>query len=296
MLLSMVGLAIVLIFGIYSWLDKTNGRIEVDGKEREYLLYVPESLDPSVAAPLVVSLHGFSQWPAHQMSTSRWNGVAEKNGFIVVYPSGRGFPKRWSTSLESDTPGDSSSDVQFISDLIDRLVQEYNIDHTRIYVNGFSNGGGMATLLACKLSERIAVVGTVAGAYRFMPTDCEPSRWVPLITFHGNADPIVPFWGGVSHSAEFTLPLIPKWVNEWAMLNKCNLAAAQLPVTDEVSGIRYTQCAQNAEVVFYTIEGGGHAWPGGEPIPRWIVGHTTSDIDASQVMWEFFRIYRLKAD
>jgi polyhydroxybutyrate depolymerase len=292
-LLSLVVLLAIFAVGTFAWVDKSSGRLVSSGKEREYLLYVPETYNPSTPTPLVISIHGYAEWPAHQMELSRWNDLANQYGFIVVYPSGTGFPKRWVTNSQSGTPAEPPVDVQFISDLIDQLGQEYNIDPSRIYANGLSNGGGMSALLACELSERIAAVGGVSGAYLFSPDECNPSRPVPVIAFHGTADPIVPYQGGPSSSFNLPFPLVPEWIEAWAERNGCSRTPAELPSTGEVTGIRYTGCEQDAEVIFYTIDGGGHSWPGGEPMPEWIVGHTTQDVDATQLMWEFFSQYSL---
>jgi polyhydroxybutyrate depolymerase len=294
--LILLGLLIVLGsvgFAWFSWVDKANGRLESSEVVRKYLLYVPESYDPSTPTPLVISLHGFAEWPAHQMELSGWNSLAEENGFIVVYPSGSDFPKRWVLSSEAGAPTCPLLDVQFISDLIDQLESEYNIDPARIYANGLSNGGSMSALLACELSERIAAIGSVSGAYLLSEADCNPSRPVPLIAFHGTADPIVPYLGGPSSSFHLPFPIVSQWVETRAEQNGCPLTPLKLPTTGDVSGIRYTGCEQDAEIIFYTIDGGGHSWPGGEPLPKWIVGHTTQDIDATRVMWEFFKGYSL---
>ena len=91
-LLVLGALSIAVLFSI---VDKTNGSIVSSGLERTYLLYVPASYDPSAPTPLVISLHGFVEWPAHQMQISGWNELADEHGFIVVYPSGTKFPRRW---------------------------------------------------------------------------------------------------------------------------------------------------------------------------------------------------------
>ena len=155
-------LILLLLSGVIAFrlADRTNGTLISAGEKRDFLLYVPESYDPARPVPMVITLHGFAQWPAHQMYISRWNELADEHGFIVVYPGGTCFPKRWRTGGSQD----ASADVQFISDLIDKLQQDYNIDSTRIYANGLSNGGGMSFALACTLSDRIAAIGIVAGA------------------------------------------------------------------------------------------------------------------------------------
>jgi polyhydroxybutyrate depolymerase len=142
--------------------NRNNGSIVSSGQKREYLLYVPRSYDPSKPTPLVISMHGAGGWPTQQMNLSEWNRLAESQRFIVVYPSGieAGGPRVWHVGGE---PG-LTRDVRFISELIDKLEKAYNIDPARIYANGFSNGGGMAFVLSCALSDRIAAVGMVGAA------------------------------------------------------------------------------------------------------------------------------------
>ena len=283
-------LGAVTIAVLFTVLNKTNGKIVSSGEARRYLLYVPTTYDPAKPTPLVISLHGFVEWPAHQMQISRWNALAEEQGFLVVYPEGTGFPRRWRAG---GWRGDPTPDVRFIADLIDRLAAEYSIDRSRVYANGLSNGGGMSFLLGCALSDRIAAIGGVAGAYAYPLDECQPLRPVPMIAFHGTADPIVPYLGGPARGTEPRLPVIPDWMEARAALNGCDATPIALPSSGEASGIRYTGCAEGADVVFYTIAGGGHSWPGGEPLPEWITGPTSQDIDATRVMWEFFSRFSL---
>ena len=277
---------VLLLLGLdYFQVRGCNGSILSSGERRTYLLHVPESYQPEEQVPLVISLHGFADWPTHHMMVTGWNQVADENGFLVVYPCGTGFPKRW----RAGGPADPQPDIQFISDLIDQLERDYNIDENRIYVNGLSNGGGMSFALTCKLSERIAAFAGVAGAYVLPWEECQPARPVPAILFHGTADGIVPFTGGEDQGPGITLPDITGWVGTLAERNGCSAEPEEIPAQGEVSGKRYTDCDQDAEVIFYVIEGGGHAWPGGGYLPKWIVGHTTQDINATRAMWEFFK-------
>ena len=288
-----LGIALVLIAAIgFQLANHTNGTLMSSGEQREYLLYVPERYDPAAPTPLVISIHGYAEWPAHQMQVSRWNDLADEHGFIVVYPSGTNFPLRWRTQGAPGSATDPMLEVTFIADLIDELGRTYNIDPNRIYANGLSNGGGMAFVLSCQLSERIAAVGFVSGAYLYPWEKCNPSRLVPKIVFHGTADPIVPFQGGPSRAFHQPFPAIPKWIDALANHNQCSTTSLELPASGEVSGVQFTNC--DADVVFYTVAGGGHAWPGGEELPERIVGHTTQDIDATGVMWDFFQKHPLQ--
>jgi len=288
--------AIAIVISAYLLINKTNGQIETSGRMRKYLIYVPESYDPNKPVPLVISIHGFIEWPAHQQSLSGWNALADEHGFIVVYPQGTGFPLRWNSRPMEDNPDAMTQEVQFFSDLIDTLSQSYNIDQSRIYANGMSNGGGMSHLLACELSDRIAAIGGVAGAYAYQWEFCYPSRPVPVIAFHGKDDTIVPYNGesSVSGNHEFEFAPVKEWAANWARINGCADNLETIPTIGEVSGIRFTSCDGNVEVVFYTVESGGHTWPGGEELPNWIAGYTTQDINATELMWEFFSKFSLR--
>lgn len=269
------------------------GEIEAGGQTRSYLLYVPASYKSGQPVPLVLSFHGFAEWPAHQMEISRWNALADQYGFLVAYPRGTGFPLRWSVG-GFGSAGDPSGEIEFVRRLIDRVNEKYPLDPARIYANGLSNGGGMSDMLACALSDKIAAIGGVSGAYLFPPEECHPNRPVPVIAFHGTADRIVPYAGGPSSSFNKSFPAVTDWAKTWAVRNGCSPVPEQLPDSGEVSGVRYADCAQQADVILYTIHGGGHAWPGGGAIPEFIVGWTTQDVDATRLMWFFFQLHSLR--
>jgi polyhydroxybutyrate depolymerase len=275
---------------------RDNGTIIVDGEPRRYLLYVPKSYDPAVPAPLIISLHGGAMWPAQQMHLSGWNALADENGFLVVYPSGIGFPRRW-RSFDAG-PG-LEHDVRFIAALIDALHGDYNIDPRRIYADGISNGGGMAFVLSCALAQRIAAVGAVAPGQSLPPEWCAGSRPVPGIVFHGDADHWVPYGGGVMPDRigpdPPVFPAARDFVARWAERNRCAPVPTESDIAPEVTRRVYEDCAEGATVTLYTVHGGGHTWPGGEPLPEWAVGATTRDVDATRRMWAFYREHPLRA-
>lgn len=269
-----------------------NGAIVSSGLTREYVLFVPASYDQSRPAPLVISMHGASLWGAAQRDISQWNAVAEREGFIVVYPSGlgRSGPSVWRMNRETGAP----RDVTFISDLIDKLSAEYNIDPARIYANGLSNGGGMAFVLSCALSDRIAAVGMVNAAHLLPWEWCTDPRPVPMIAFHGTADPAVPYRGGRTWVAPQAFPDQLTWAANWARRNRCVPDPVDATFSDTVTSRTYSDCANDATVVLYTIRDGGHDWPGGPPLPEWLSGPPSRGIDATERMWDFFRDRRLR--
>ena len=271
--------------------NRTNGTIVSSGQKREYLLYVPRSYDRAKPTPLVISMHGAALWPTAQMETSQWNTVAERHGFIVVYPSG--IEGKGPTVWHVDHGAGLMRDVKFISELIDTLGAAWNIDPARIYANGLSNGGGMSFVLSCTLSHRIAAVGMVAAALTLPWRWCTDHRAVPMIAFHGTADPVTPYKGGTSWISSRAFPDIPTWTANWARRNRCGANPVESVIAADVTRREYTNCADNATVVLYTVQGGGHSWPGGKPLPEWMVGPTSRSVDASSQMWAFFRQHPL---
>ena len=269
--------------------NRSSGVIVSSGREREYVLYVPRSYERAKPTPLVISMHGAGLWGAAQREVSQWNRVADEHGLIVVYPSGSGRIPVWQAATGSGDP----RDVRFISDLIDTLQAAFNIDATRIYADGLYNGGGMAFVLSCTLSDRIAAVGLV-GSAQLLPWDsCKDPRPVPMIAFHGTADEFTPYRGGKTFVAPRTFPSIPAWTANWARRNRCAPTPIDSAVAEDVTRRAYAGCAGGADVVLFTVHGGGHTWPGGGRLPESWLGRTSYSIDASRTMWEFYRQHPL---
>lgn len=276
----------------YYVVNRGNGTMISSGREREYLLYVPRTYDRSKPAPLVISLHGAGLWGKAQQDMSRWNAVADREGVIVVYPSAAHDlgPSVW----EHHPDDDIQQDVRFIADLIDLLQEGYNIDASRIYANGLSNGGGMSFALSCTLSDRIAAFGLVGAAHMTPWSWCADPRPVPMISFHGTADTATPFNGGASWVAPRPFPDIKAWTSNWARRNHCAATPIESVVAADVTRSEYRGCADDAAVVLYTIIGGGHTWPGGGELPEWALGPVNRNIDASSEMWAFFKQHPLR--
>ena len=207
-------------------------------------------------------MHGAVLWGAAHQDISQWNRVADAKGSSSstrLDVSGDG-PRHW----EATPNGEASRDVTFIADLIDTLGRTYNIDPARIYANGLSNGGGMSFVLSCTLSDRIAAVGMVASAQLLPWSSCTDDRPVPMIAFHGTADRVTPYHGGkMRWVAPQTFPSAPGWTANWARRNRCAPTPIESRIAADVTRPEYTECAGDAAVVLYTIEGGGHTWPGG---------------------------------
>jgi len=284
--LSFLILCPLILLGL---ITRSNGKMRINGQTRRYVLYKPDSYDANQPTALVMSLHGFADWPMHHMRVTGWNRIADQEGFIVVYPMGTGFPLRWNAHSEIEEDGSPNKDIIFLQALIAEMQDSYNIDPHRVFVNGLSNGAGMSNLLACSLGSQIGAVGGVAGAYLLPWEACATDDPIPVMLFHGSEDPIVPYEGGTSSRTGMAFPFIPEHAAQWASHNGCDENATEAGVSAHVSRISYTNCEENAEVVMYTVENGGHSWPGGCCLPKWIVSNTTDEINASREIWEFYQ-------
>jgi polyhydroxybutyrate depolymerase len=273
--------------------NRTTGTIVTTaGQTREYLLHVPKMYDRTRPTPLVISMHGAGNWPSFQMALSQWNALADEQGFIVVYPAGTGGgPKMW-RQYGLETKGRLAPDVVFISELIDTLERSYNIDPARIYANGLSNGGGMTYALSCTLADKIAAFGPLASAFTERIDWCESPAAV--VAFHGTGDPITPYNGAKMWLAPDPFPSIPDWIAGWARRNHCAPLPVDSAVNADVTRREYGGCAEGADTLLYTVKGAGHQWFGGTQGPEWLLGPFSRSVDASRVMWEFYRQHPLR--
>ena len=274
------------------------------GLERTYRIRIPSSYDKSTPLPLLIALHGGggSGEKMEELTLRGFNRLSEKEGFIVVYPDG--IEKHWNDGREDvkyRAHREKIDDIGFISALIDHLSKQYNIDIKRVYATGISNGAMMSFRLGCELSEKIAAIAPVAGSMpENLPARCSPSRFISVLVISNTEDPLVPWGGGEIRFGrqKFGKVLsVPESVKFWVNHNQCLLppAISIEPDKDPKDDTRlrreaYNQCRESSEVVLYAIEGGGHTWPGGHQyLPQWIIGKTSRDIDANEVIWEFFK-------
>ncbi len=180
--------------------------LEVDGSTRTYHLYVPRSL-PDRAVPLLVALHGGLGSGTQFEQNTDFDGLAEANRFIVVYPDGTptGYgPDRlvWNAGGccgWAEASRNNVDDVAFIGALIGHLESTYRIDPHRVFVTGHSNGALLAFALACQLSPMVDAIAVQAGA--LMEPSCHPAAPVSVMEIHGTDDQNIPINGGRGRAA-----------------------------------------------------------------------------------------------
>ena len=302
-----------------------------DGLTRTFKVYAPSQYDQNNPIPLVMAFHGGGGDAKGSINFFNLNNLADKEYFMIVYPQGTGKKVAgkvfgvWNAG-EDSPPGlaPGVDDVGFISKMLDKLEQEFNVDKKRIYATGFSNGALMCYRLACEFSERIAAIA-VGGAQDMIKT-CKPQRAIPVLHFHGTEDRCASYRGGTcggcfaDYLRKTGIPAdrsrslwkcrsVPEYINEWRMINGCSDITKVVYQRGAATCRSYFQCADDVEVVLCTLKASGHTWPGGDYgnkacvrnensylCREWkkIVGEVNRDFSANDQLWEFFKKHPLK--
>jgi len=263
-------------------------------EKRRYIVYTPASYagTPEKALPVVFNFHGGGMSMAEQMLYTQMNRAAERHGFIVVYPAG--IKQDWNVGFGMSYL-EGTDDIGFTEALLARLKQEYRVDSQRVYATGLSRGGFFALRIAAELPQLFAAVASVGGP---MPEPviahhAKPGK-VGVLLVHGTADQVVAYAGKRSDylSAEDSY-------GYWLKQNGMATAGGARRVIDrdpaDGTDVRWTEQGNGKQsVALATIREGGHTWPGADPFNIGLpIGKTTRDIDANEVIWEFFGKHRL---
>jgi polyhydroxybutyrate depolymerase len=258
------------------------------------IVHVPSGYRASSKVALVLNMHGSGSTAAAQEAFTGMDATADSDGFIVAYPQGlipEGAGFDWNVPGVplvggKAVPAGSADDVTFLTTLVQVLEARYCIDPSRVYATGFSGGSRIASQLACDASGTFAAVAPVSGLRH--PTPCPTTRPVPILSFHGTADPVDPYDG---HGEAYWTYSVPQAAQDWAVQDGCSPTAANSVPGAGATLTRYSECAGNATVELYSITGEGHEWPGGPHMPRSltrVLGPQSDAVDANALMWAFF--------
>jgi polyhydroxybutyrate depolymerase len=284
-------IAVALLFRVTQPMAGTSERqLVVDGVTRRYLLHAAGAAKPGRSLVLVLHGWGGSAPRMEHRTRGTFDRLADRDGAVVAYPAALGRPSRWNDGWNMGRRGVTPpDDVRFLSALIDTLVAEFGVDRNQVFAAGLSNGASMVYRLACERPELVAAVAPVSGG---MPAHLVRASAqgapVSILGMHGTDDPLVPFDQSIRDG-----------VSAWVKRDGCPAqpSSSRLPDSDPSDGTQtrvdaYAPCASATEVAFYTIEGGGHAWPGGDPPWFRRRGRTARDFDAGVVIWDFFQKHR----
>ena len=240
-------------------------------RPRAYRLFVPPGYDGHLRLPLVLDLHGSGGTPADQARNSGFEILAASERFIVATLEAQGA--RWNVPVQQSR----ADDVAYVRDVITDVAARVCTDEMRVYATGFSGGGRMTSLLGCQLGSRIAAIAPVAGLRS--PGACS-GRPVPVLTFHGLADPQNTYDGHAPGRGAEWLESVPDALAAWARHNSCTGEVVLDDPPGPLSTMRYDGCRDGTEVRMIRIDGLGHTW-------------TKKEVDTTGVMWQFFKRHRL---
>ncbi|MEN9810218.1 MAG: hypothetical protein RLZZ488_1785 [Pseudomonadota bacterium] len=273
-------------------------KISIQNRSREYLLFTPPGYESNQPTPVVIGFHGGETSNVIFARTSRLHNLAEQNNFLVVYPNG--VDKHWNDGRGTSNP--NIDDVGFVKTIVEDLKSIRNVNVNRIYATGISNGAFMTQRLACELSDVIAAFSAVAGSMGVnLRSACQPSRPVSMMIINSPIDNFVPWNGGSMKKGKGgNILSIPELVEFWKRHNSCGESEERtLPkriANDKTKVVvrQHNGCREDTQLLFYTIEGGGHTWPSGADQPPWLVGPTSREMNATAESWNFFKRHSLK--
>ncbi len=254
--------------------------IQSGGLSRTFIVHLAPSYGNQPQA-LVINYHGYQNTALRTAQRTNMGIEADKARFILVFPQGVDNPPSWNAGIGAYGPTGDANDVKFTSDLIRYFEHNYCVDAHRIYVTGYSLGGGMAYRIACTLSNQIAAFATVAGAFYRIPGGCNPSRAIPVLEIHGQADQFAPYNG----NTYMGMASVQTYLNFWLAHDHCKPSRKIIFEKADVMALEWSQCTNGAVIQHYRISDGGHVWPGSNPTLG--IGYNSHTIDASAVIWNF---------
>lgn len=272
-------------------------RIDVHGQARTYALYVPASAREGKPAALVIALHGGLGQGKSMAALSGFSQLADREGFLVAYPDGLRRHWRDGRTMPTGMVADEADDVAFMSALIDDAARLHALDAHRIYATGISNGAIFSNYLASKLSERLAAIAPVAGGIDTeVAAGFHPASPVSVLIINGREDPLVPYDGGAVGKTHGSIVSTERTLHLW--LDADDLHGE--PHVRNVAAKKAGDCSEHwqtwnggregSAVTLISLADGGHTWPGGaQYLPKAIVGAVCPELDASLVIWDFFR-------
>jgi polyhydroxybutyrate depolymerase len=263
--------------------------LEVDGLDRRYLTYAPASL-PSEHVPVVVFLHGGVGSGEQLADSADVREHADEDGYLAVLPdgttNGEGRLRTWNGGRCCGPAAASDvDDVRFLEAVLDDVEARWDVDRTRVFVAGHSNGGIMANRLACELPDRVAAIGVVAGS---LEVPCDEGTSTSVLYVHGDADTNHPIGGGAGEDSiagvEFTS--VSDSLATWVEVDGCDPAGEE-DLGAEISTTRWAACDDGSEVQLQVLHGAPHAWPGGSA-GRPGATPPSDVLDATAAVWDFF--------
>lgn len=264
--------------------------VQSDGQAREYWLHAPPASRDG-PLPLVIVLHGTGSNGEEMLTLGDFVKHANKNDYVVAAPNalGRAFNEG---SGRGGAEAKNIDDVAFVEQVIHEISKRADIAKGQVFVTGFSSGGAMAQRFALESDMNIAAVASVSG--HLWAPERKPARARPLLLIFGDQDPLNPPQGGpVRYGPRLVLdkPAHRVTARQWAKRLGC--ATSVRATTEIVEHRSWHGCRNNVRLVYLTVKGLGHFWPGGpvksyENLDASVTGPYQGKINATAIIWDFF--------
>ncbi|KAI1332159.1 carbohydrate esterase family 1 protein [Xylariaceae sp. FL0255] len=275
---------IALIPGITTYFSLTSS-----GRNRSYSVHIPSNYSETTPYPIVLGFHGSSSIGLFFEADTNLSNPQYSANKIMVYPNGVGGA--WAGANYSDVS--VPEDLQFVTDLLTKLRDDYCVDNSRIYATGISNGGGFVNTIACSdVGANFAAFAPHSGSF-YTDDDgvtggCSPSRSpLPVLEIHGGIDASVNYTGGVGEGG--LEPAIPTWLDWWATRNGCGSNTTTESFSNDVQHLTWTCAGAAGALQHWKVDDMGHCWASTEPnFSQLSVGEGPTHISASQIIIDFF--------
>jgi polyhydroxybutyrate depolymerase len=241
--------------------------------QRQYAIHVPSGYNGITKLPIIVALHGYNSSPLFLELNSQLSRLAEKDGYIVVYPHGivntNSWRRSWNASYCCGTAAASRrNDIDFVKEVLTHVTKNFAADSQQVFLVGFSNGGLLTHQLATHDSNLFRAAAIISGSIGektdpnsevTVPHTVKP---IPMLLIHGEDDQAIPYAGGHSQVHSINFFSFNETMRYWTIRNGCALSPEEISKNDQYTYYKYAFCIENATVKAYSIKDRGHIWPG----------------------------------
>ena len=246
-----------------------------DNETREYLIYIPSSYDPNSATPILFAFHGFGGYSQYFINTADFRSLADQFNFIAVYPQGLvcGGGTTWNTNPPGGDNKCSQDDIGFFPALLNEISVNYNIDASKVFLTGYSNGADFSYSMACYQSSLVTAIAPVSG---LMPmndsSECQPIHATSVMIFNGTIDYSRPYNGIAGYMMS-----VDQTVAYWSQYNNTD-SSPQTNIVGDIENYTYLNGDNNTTVDLFKIVNGGHYW--------FTLSYNGNSME--ELMWNFF--------
>ena len=247
-----------------------------DDETREYLIYIPTRYDPNSSTPILFAFHGFGGYNQYFINTADFRALADQFNFIAVYPQGLvcGDGTTWNTNPPGGDNKCSQDDIGFFAALLSEISASHNIDSSKVFLTGYSNGADFSYSMACYQSSLVTAIAPVSGLMPMVDasSECQPSHATSVMIFNGTIDYSRPYNG-----IDGYMMGVDQTVAYWSQYNNTD-SSPQTNIVGDIENYTYLNGDNNTSVDLFKIVNGDHYW--------FSLSYNGNSME--ELMWNFF--------